>query len=56
MSFGLYILGFLILIAGVALGAHYLHVPGRWITVAVLILGGAGVASGVSRTRHKDSS
>jgi hypothetical protein len=56
MSFALYILGFLILIAGVALGAHYMHVPGHWIAVAVLIIAGAGVASGVSRTRDKDSS
>jgi hypothetical protein len=56
MSFVLYILGFLILIGGVALGAHYLHVPAHWITVVVLILAGMGVATGVSRTRHRDPS
>ena len=56
MSFALYVVGFLILIAGVALGAHYLHVPTHWIAVAVLILAGVGVATGVSNTRHRDPS
>jgi uncharacterized membrane protein len=56
MSFAIYLIGFIIVIAGVALGAHYLHVPGHWIAVAVLILTGMGVASGVARTRHKDPS
>ena len=56
MSFALYVIGFLIVIAGVALGAYYMHVPAHWITVAVLILAGMGVATGVSHTRHRDPS
>ena len=56
MSFALYVLGYLILIAGVALGAHYLHVPPHWIAVGVLILAGMGVATGVARTRNRDPS
>ncbi|MBV8904373.1 MAG: hypothetical protein JOZ22_12120 [Acidobacteriia bacterium] len=56
MSFGLFVLGYIIMIFGVALGAHYLHVPGHWIAVTVLILMGIGLASGVSHTRHKDPS
>jgi len=56
MSFALYFLGFIIMVAGVALGAHYLHVPAHWIGVVVLILTGIGVATGVARTRHRDPS
>ncbi len=56
MSFALYILGYIILLVGIALGAHYLHVPPHWITVVVLIMLGIGVASGVSHTRHRDPS
>lgn len=56
MSFGLYILGYVILIIGLALGAYYLHVPPRWVGVGVLVMVGIGVASGVARTRQKDPS
>ena len=38
MSFALYIIGFMILIGGVGLGAYYMHVPAHWIAVAVLIV------------------
>jgi hypothetical protein len=56
MSFGLYVLGFIIMVAGIALGAYYLHVPAHWIAVAVLIMVGIGVATGVANTRHRDPS
>lgn len=56
MSFALYIVGYLILIAGLALGAYYLHVPPRWVVVGALVMIGIGVASGVARTRQKDPS
>lgn len=56
MSFTLYILGYIILIVGLALGAYYLHVAPRWIGVGVLVLIGIGIASGVARTRQKDPS
>jgi len=56
MSFALYVIGFLIVIAGVALGAYYMHVPAHWIAVVVLVLAGMGVATGVSHTRHRDPS
>ena len=54
MSFALYVVGYLILIAGLALGAYYLHVPAHWIAVGVLVLIGIGIATGVARTRQKD--
>ncbi len=56
MSYALYVTGFVIFIIGIGLGAHYLHVPARWITVVVLIFAGLGVARGVSRTRNRDPS
>ena len=56
MSYALYILGFAICIIGLALGAHYMHVPTHWIVVIVLIFAGMGVARGVSRTRYRDPS
>lgn len=54
MSFALYVVGYLIFIAGVALGAYYLRVPAHWIVVGVLVLIGIGIATGVARTRQKD--
>ena len=54
MSFGIYIAGYIILIVGLAIGAHLLHVPPKWIGVGVLCLVGIAVIHGVTVTRHKD--
>jgi hypothetical protein len=54
MSFGLYVLGYVILITGLAIGANLLNVPPQWIGVGVLVLVGAGIIHGVTATRHKD--
>lgn len=56
MSFGLYLIGFLLLVAGVAYGLTLMSVPGQWIAVAVVTLLGLGIISGVSRTRMRDPS
>jgi hypothetical protein len=56
MSFALYIIGFVVLIVGLAVGAHLAHVPPQWIGVGVLVLVGLGVVSGVTHTRQRDSS
>lgn len=56
MSFALYLIGYVVVIVGLAIGAHLAHVPPRWIGVGVLILAGLGIVSGVSRTRQRDSS
>jgi hypothetical protein len=56
MSFGIYLIGYIILIVGLALGAHLMHVPPRWIGVGVVIMVGLGVISGVTATRSRDSS
>ena len=56
MSFALYIVGFIVLIAGLAVGAHLAHIPTQWIGVGVLVLVGLGVVTGVTHTRQRDSS
>jgi protein-S-isoprenylcysteine O-methyltransferase Ste14 len=54
MSFGLYIVGYVILIAGLAIGAHLLNVPPQWIGVGALCLAGIAIVHGVKATRQKD--
>ncbi len=54
MSFGIYIAGYIVLIIGLALGAHLAHVPDRWIGVGVIVLVGLGIVSAVTRTRQRD--
>ena len=56
MSFGLYILGFIVLIVGLALGAHLMHVPDKWIGVGVIVMIGIGIITGVTSTRRPDPS
>jgi hypothetical protein len=54
MSFGLYIVGFIVLIVGLAWGAHLAHVPQQWIGVGVVVLVGLGVVKAVTHTRQRD--
>ena len=54
MSFGIYIVGYIILIVGLAIGANLLHVPLKWIGVGVLCLIGIAIIHGVTATRQKD--
>ena len=56
MSFSLYVIGFIVLIVGLALGAHLLHVPPRWIGVGVVVMAGIAIISGVNHTRRPDPS
>jgi len=56
VSFGIYLVGYIVLIVGLAVGAHLLHVPPKWIGVGALCLVGIGIIHGVTATRHKDPS
>jgi hypothetical protein len=56
MSFGLYMIGFIILIVGLGLGAHLMHVPPKWIGVGVVTMIGLGILLGVTSTRRPDPS
>jgi hypothetical protein len=54
VSFAIYIIGFIILIGGLAYGASLAGLSTQWIVVGVLVLLGMGIAMGVTRTRQKD--
>ena len=56
MSFGLFMVGFVVLIIGLALGAYLLHVPAMWIGVGVIVLIGIGILMAVVSTRRPDPS
>jgi hypothetical protein len=56
MSFGIYVVGYLILIAGIVYLAHLMHIPQAYIIAVAIILAGIGVVTGVSTTRQKDPS
>jgi hypothetical protein len=56
MSFGIYLIGYIIMIVGLGIGAHLMHVPPQWIGVGVLVLVGLGILHGVTATRHRDPS
>jgi hypothetical protein len=54
MSFGLYSIGFAIVIGGLMYAAHLLHVPAHWIAVGAIVMIGVGILKGVKATRQKD--
>jgi len=56
MSFGIYAAGYLVLIVGVAYLAHLMHVPQWHIVALATILFGAGIVTGVQKTRSRDPS
>jgi len=55
MSFGIYLAGYVVVIAGLIYGAHLMHIPAHWIVVGTVILIGVGILSGVKATRQRDS-
>jgi len=55
MSFGLYVVGYLVVIGGLTYGATLMHVPAHWIVAGAIVLVGLGIVTGVKNTRQKDS-
>jgi hypothetical protein len=53
-SFGTYLLGFIILIIGLSIGAYLLNVPTTWIVVGAVVLIGIGVLTATTRTKMRD--
>jgi hypothetical protein len=51
MASPLYLIGYAIVIFGLALGAHYMHVPDRWIAVFIIVLAGMGI-TGFAKSRR----
>jgi hypothetical protein len=54
MSFGIYLVGFLILIGGLIYAAVILHLAPQWIAVGAIVLLGLAIVKGVQATRGKD--
>lgn len=53
-NYTLYLIGYVVLILGLAYGAFLLGVPPVWIAVGAVILLGIGIISGVTRTRRRE--
>ena len=54
MSFGLYSIGFAIVIGGLIYAAYLLQMPAHWIGAGAAVLLGVGILTGVKATRQKD--
>ena len=53
-NFAIFIIGFIILVAGLAYGASMAGMSPQWIGVGVVVLVGLGVVMGVTKTRTKE--
>ena len=53
-AFLLYVIGFVVFLAGVLYAEHLLHVPQTWVIVTGLVILGLGVMSAVSHTKRRD--
>lgn len=53
-AFLLYVIGFIVFVAGILYAEHLLHVPQTWVLVSGLVLVGVGVMSAVSSTKRRD--
>ena len=53
-NFGIYLVGFIVFIIGLAVAAYLLGAPPMWIAVGVIILIGIGILRGVTRTKRPD--
>ena len=51
---GSYLIGFIILVIGLAFAAYLLNIPTLWIAVGVIVMLGLGVLTATSKTRMKD--
>jgi hypothetical protein len=54
VSFGIYLVGIILVIAGLVYAAAMLNLPTQWIVVATLVALGIGVVTAVKSTRQRD--
>lgn len=52
-SFGVYLLGFIVVTVGLAYAAHLAGVPTPWIIAGVIVLAGLGILKGVTKTTRR---
>ena len=53
-SFGTFLLGYIILVIGLAVGALLLGAPTTWIVVGVVVMLGIGIMTATNRTKPRD--
>ena len=53
-SFLTFLIGYFIVVIGVAIGAYLVHVPGQWIGVGVTVLVGFGILLATQRASPRD--
>jgi peptidoglycan/LPS O-acetylase OafA/YrhL len=53
-SFSTYLIGFIVLIIGLAIAAFLLGVPPVWVVVGCIVLIGIAIVMGTTRTKPKD--
>ena len=53
-SFSTYLIGFFVLIIGLAIAAYLVNVPQTWILVGVVVALGIGILTAITRTKPKD--
>lgn len=53
-SFSTYLIGFIVLIIGLAVAAILLGVPQIWVVVGCIVLIGIGILMATTRTKPKD--
>ncbi|MBA3579880.1 MAG: hypothetical protein H0W42_07840 [Gemmatimonadaceae bacterium] len=53
-SFSTYMIGFVVLVLGMAIAAYLVNLPAMWIAVGVIVLIGLGILMATSRTKPKD--
>jgi hypothetical protein len=53
-AFSLYLIGFIVLIVGLAIGAYLLNVQTMWIVAGVIAMLGLGILRAARRTKPKD--
>lgn len=51
-----YLIGFIVLTAGLAMAAHLAGVPGPWIGAGGVVMLGVGILLAVTKTRRPESS
>ncbi len=54
MSFGIYLVGVVVVIAGVAWGMSAAGIANQWVGIVAVVLLGAGIVTAVTKERPKD--
>lgn len=53
-AFGTFLIGMVILVVGLAIGAYMLDAPPMWIGIGAMVMLGIGVMTATMRTKAKD--